>query len=310
MSNNTSIHDNFIRSILANKKIARDYFKKYLPAFVSKQLDFSTLTQLTDTYLSDSLKKSMSDIVYSCRRKDGKGFVKVSLLIEHKSYPDKYTSIQIGGYIFSALQKQAQNKEPLSLVIPVLLYHGREKWQYHTLSNLFENLDEDWKRYLPDFEYIYNDLGALTDAQVETLNNKFLTASFLALKHGFEKEWLENNAVQLLVLAAEGPKILQKGFIIYLYSRGRLKEKILNSLPESIKKNVMNTLDIYVEKGRKEGMEKGIEKGMEKGMEKKSFEVVQNLITELGLSDKQAARIAEVPEAFVKKIRTALHKKK
>jgi len=314
VSNNTTIHDNFIRSVLANKKMARDYFKNYLPVFVSKRLNFATLTQLTDTYLSDNLRKSMSDIVYSCRRKDGKGSVKVSLLIEHKSYPDKYTSIQIGGYIFSALQKQAQNKEPLSLVIPVLLYHGKEKWQYRTLANLFEIPDEDWKRYLPDFEYIYNDLGTLTDAQVKTLNNKFLTASFLALKHGFEKEWIESNAVQLLVLAAEGPKILQKGFIIYLYSRGRLKKNILNSLPESIKKNVMNTLDIYIEKGRKEGMEKGmekgIEKGMEKGMEKKSFEVVENLITELGLSDKQAARIAEVPEAFVKKIRTTLRKKK
>lgn len=64
----------------------------------------------------------------------------------------------------------------------------------------------------------------------------------------------------------------------------------------------MNTLDIYIEKGRKEGMEKG--------MEKKSFEVVENLITELGLSDKQAARIAEVSETFVKKVRIALRKKK
>jgi len=302
VSNNDTIHDNFIRSILANKKIARDYFKNYLPAFVSKRLNFSTLTQLPDTYLSDDLKKSMSDIVYSCRRKDGKDAVKVSLLIEHKSYPDKYTSIQIGGYIFSALQKQVQNREPLSLVIPVLLYHGKGKWQYRTLTNLFENLDEDWKRYLPGFEYIYNDLGALTDTQVRALNNKFLTASFLALKHSFEKEWLESNAVQLLVLASQGPRNLQKGFIIYLYSRGRLEEKILNSLPESIKKNVMNTLDIYIEKGRKEGMEKG--------MEKKSFEVVENLITELGLSDKQAAHIAEVSETFVKKVRTALRKKK
>ena len=60
----------------------------------------------------------------------------------------------------------------------------------------------------------------------------------------------------------------------------------------------MNTLDIYIEKGRKEGIEK------------KSFEVVENLITELGLSDKQAARIAEVSETFVKKVRIALRKKK
>ncbi|MBX2921335.1 MAG: Rpn family recombination-promoting nuclease/putative transposase [Chitinophagaceae bacterium] len=107
--------------------MASDYFKNYLPAAISRQLDFTSLEQLPDTYLSGELKKTMSDIVYSCLRKDGKGAVKVSLLIEHKSYPDKYTPVQIGSYIFSALQKQATAKEPLSLVIPVLLYHGKDK---------------------------------------------------------------------------------------------------------------------------------------------------------------------------------------
>lgn len=294
MNNTIPLHDHFIRNLLANKSIARDYFKNYLPPFISSRLNFATLTQVPDSYLSDDLKKTMSDIVYSCHRKDRKSAVKVSLLIEHKSYSDKYTALQIGGYIFSALQKQARNNEPLSLVIPMLLYHGKGRWQYRTLASLFDNLEEEWKQYLPNFEYIYNDLGMLSDAEMEALNNKFLRASFLALKHGFEKEWIESNTVQLLILAAQGPRSLQKGFIIYLYSRGRLKETILSSLPGPIKRTVMNTLDIYIEKGRKEGKQ----------------DVIRNLITELGLSDKEAARIAEVPEAFVKKVRTALRKKK
>ncbi|MBX2922535.1 MAG: Rpn family recombination-promoting nuclease/putative transposase [Chitinophagaceae bacterium] len=311
MSSDTTVHDSFIRNILANKKIARDYFIKYLPASVSKKLNFSTLAQLPDTYLSDDLKKSMSDVVYGCDRKDGRGSVKVCLLVEHKSYPDKYTPVQIGGYIFSALQKQVQNKEPLSLVIPVLLYHGKGKWQYRTLAGLFENIEEDWKQYIPDFEYIYNNLGALTDAEVERLNNKFLAASFLALKHGFEKEWLGRNAVNLLLLASAGPKELQKGFIIYLYSRGKLEEKkVLNSLPEPIKKTIMSTLDIYIERGRKEGIKEGIGKGIEKGIEKGREQVVQNLLAAGKFSLSEIAGFAGVTESFVKKVRAALQKKK
>ncbi|MCC6289400.1 MAG: Rpn family recombination-promoting nuclease/putative transposase [Chitinophagaceae bacterium] len=307
MSNNASIHDNFIRSILSNKKMAADYFKNYLPEFISRQLDFATLRQLPDTYLSDDLKKTISDIVYSCHRKGGKNAVKVSLLIEHKSYPDKYTSIQIGSYIFSALQKQATAKEPLSLVIPVLLYHGKGKWQYRKLSDLFEDMEEYWKQYLPDFEYVYNNLGMLSDTDVEKLNNKFLKASFLALKHSFEKEWLGRNAVNLLLLAATGPKALQQGFIIYLYTRGDLKEEnVLNSLPEPIKKTIMSTLDIYIEKGRK----KGIEEGIEKGIEKKSREFIQNLLTAGKFSVSEIAAFAGVTEPFVKKVRASLKKKK
>lgn len=64
----------------------------------------------------------------------------------------------------------------------------------------------------------------------------------------------------------------------------------------------MSTLDIYIEKGRKAGIEEGIEK--------KSMEVIENLLFKLGLTDQQAAEIAEVPLSFVKKVRTTLNKKK
>jgi predicted transposase/invertase (TIGR01784 family) len=64
------------------------------------------------------------------------------------------------------------------------------------------------------------------------------------------------------------------------------------------------------EEGFEKGMEKGIEKGMEKGIEKGKREVIENLITKLGLSDKQVADIAEMPVSFVKKIRDSLKNKK
>ena len=298
-------HDDFIRNILSNKEIAVEYFKSYLPGFVSERLDYSELQQLPDTYLSDELKKSMSDIIYSCKLKDAKSSVQVSLLIEHKSYPDKYTSIQIGGYIFSAYKKQIQNKEPLSLVIPVLLYHGKTRWKYAPLESLFENIDTEWKQFLPNFEFVYNDLGMLSDKEIETLNSHFLAASILALKHSHKKEWIEQNAIQLLMLASHGAKGLRKGFIIYLSSRVRLEEKTLNSLPETIKKDVMNTLDIYFEKG----IEKGIEKGREEGREEGKKLIVQNLINTGKFTVPEIANLAGVPETFVKKVHTLLKKK-
>ena len=49
---------------------------------------------------------------------------------------------------------------------------------------------------------------------------------------------------------------------------------------------------------------------MEKGIEKGRREVIENLITKLGLSDKQVADIAEMPVSFVKKIRDSLKNKK
>lgn len=48
----------------------------------------------------------------------------------------------------------------------------------------------------------------------------------------------------------------------------------------------------------------------QQGAEQKSYEVVKNLILELGLSDERAARIAEVTIDFVRKVRTELGQNK
>src|SRR5690554_877822 len=183
------IHDNFIRSILSDKGIAVDYFTDSLPTFIRDRLDFSTLEQLPDSYVSEELRQTVSDIVYSCRRKDVEDGVKVSLLIEHKSFVDRHAPLQIGSYIFSGMLKQVRNGEKPSLIIPVLLYHGRDKWQYHTLKDLFVDMEPGWQKYIPDFDYIYHNLGEVPDEQLETLNNNSLKASLVALRHGFERGW-------------------------------------------------------------------------------------------------------------------------
>ena len=55
---------------------------------------------------------------------------------------------------------------------------------------------------------------------------------------------------------------------------------------------------------------RGEAKGIEKGAEAKSYEVVENLITELSLTDDTIARVAEVSLEFVKKVSNDLAKSK
>lgn len=298
------MHDNFIRSILADKALATDYFRNYLPPFISQQLNFDTLTQQPDTYLSEDLQKTMSDIVYTCRKKEKADEIKVCLLVEHKSYPDKYTPIQIGSYIFSALQRQLANKEPLSVVIPVLLYHGQGKWNYRTLADLFENLADGWQQFLPDFSYIYNNLGEIPDEKVEALENKFLAASLLVLKHSFEKERLQGNALRMLFLAENAQQGLQRSFVIYLFGRNEMKDaaisNLFDSLASNIKKTIMNTWDIHTEKGRKEGFAQG--------EERKSYEVVKNLLLANKFTVSEIANFASVSEQFVLKVKEDISK--
>ncbi len=305
-------HDDFIRRIFSDKKLAIEYFKSFLPAYITVLIDFSSLKQESASYLSDELKKTLSDIVYSCKLKGGESYIKICFLLEHKSHPDKYSTIQIGSYLFSAWQNQIRNNEPLSMIIPILLYHGKEKWEYNKLTDLFKDLNPELKKFLPDFEYVYNNLGALTDRQIENLNNKFLVASFLALKHSMDKKWISANAGKLIILASNEDKGLTKAFIVYLYSRGRIEEKVLNSLPKPLKEKVMNTLEIYIEKGMKKGMEKGMEKGIlkgrEKGIQERNSDFVRNLLLNTDFSIKKIAELVSVSESFVRKVKAEISK--
>ncbi len=297
MDKPATVHDTFIRAILADKEIAIDYFRAALPAYIVEKLDFSTLTQLPDTYVSKELRKTVSDIVYSCSLKDGSGTIKISLLIEHKSYIDKYTPIQIGAYIFSGLLKQVSNKEKrLSLIIPVLLYHGKEKWEYRTLNDLFEDLDPDLRRFIPDYEYVYHNLGEISDEAIQALHNKFLAASFLALKYsmlkGDSKEWVP----LILELAGEAGADLQTSLIVYIFVNSGLKKeeisKIIHMAPVTIKKKAMTTWDYL----------------LEEGMEKKTEKAVRNMIHE-GFETEIICKIQEVTPGYVARIRKEVESK-
>lgn len=205
-----------------------------------------------------------------------------------------------------------QNGEVPSLIVPILLYHGTQRWEYHTVDDLFEDVEDELKNYLPNFEYIFHDLGELEDHELEMLHNKFLAASFLASKYAFNKERLEQKAIRILLLSQSGTKRLRKSLIIYLFSRSEFDEEILDSLPANLKHDVMNTLDIYVEKGIKIGLEKGEKIGLEKGRkkaeesEKKFQTMIENLIRNTDWVDDQIADVTGISIELIREIRTSM----
>lgn len=128
---------------------------------------WNRLTALPATYVNKELRRSVADLVYSCQRKDGRGSVEISLLLEHKSKPDRFTPVQIGGYLYSGYQQQIEDgRKQLSPIIPILFYHGKEQWTYRTLDDLFVDLDEDLVGYIPKYDYIYHDLERLPEEHI------------------------------------------------------------------------------------------------------------------------------------------------
>ena len=134
------------------------------------------------------------------------------------------------------------------------------------------------------------------------LNNNFLKASLLALKHSFEKEWLEANATRLLVWSEDTAENLRKGFVVYFFGRAKLEKskilKIMETLPSSVRKTVKSTADYFREEGRQQGLQEGLQ-----SLQEQTEKVVRNLVRASGLADEQIAEMGEVSVDYVVRIR-------
>lgn len=241
MTNISSPHDSFFRSVLADRRMALDYFKSALPKHIIGLLDLTTFKRGPDSYVSEELGKTMSDVVYTCRWKDGGGNMDVCLLVEHKSRTDKYTPVQVGGYLFSAYQQQIkQGQKRLTPIIPVLFYHGRQKWEYWRLDRLFDELNDEVLGFIPKFEYVYHNLRDTSEAVIKAISNQFLVSALLTLKYAFDKRKLKERFKDIVAAGlVEGSDDQHTALLVYSLGRVDYDEEqireIIKELPLTIK---------------------------------------------------------------------------
>ena len=80
--------------------------------------------------------------------------------------------------------------------------------------------------------------------------------------------------------------------------------KMRNEYEDSLKayRDVKNSIDTALEKGREEGMAKGLEKGREEGMEKEKISTARRLLS-MGLSEEQVSTATELPLEEIQNLR-------
>ena len=80
--------------------------------------------------------------------------------------------------------------------------------------------------------------------------------------------------------------------------------KMRKEYEDSLKayRDVKNSIDTALEKGREEGMAKGLEKGREEGMEKEKIATARRLLS-MGLSEEQVSTATELPLEEIQKLR-------
>ena len=277
-------HDKLFRETWSNLTNARSFLENYLPQSIIDVVRLDTLEICKDSFIEKDLRDYYSDMLYKVRIGDDVGYI--YFLFEHKSYPDRLIHLQLLEYmvkIWRLQLKQAKSRK-LSIVIPLVLYHGKERWTVNTdLSSLFKGPVDKLAGYIPDFRYILYDLSRYSDDEIK--GTIMARVTMLLFKHIFEPDVAERLPGIFMLLkdlsAQETGLQYFESLIKYLFSNVEdiTTEQIQSIVSETLSEEkggfIMTLAEQLENKGLQKGLEQGLKQGLEQGLEQGLLEGIE-----------------------------------
>lgn len=303
-------HNNYFVAVASIKEVAEELIRFAVASRITKNLDFSTLTLASTSFIDRKLEASLSDLVYTCQTNAPGQSVRICFLFEHKSRkPGRALVLQLLRYILNILEEEEkQGVAPYSLTIPIVLYHGKERWIPQFLHELYGLLPRYLHRYLPRFEFLVIDVQGLSDAKIVALRDTFLIRNiFLAMKHAWEDDFYRKKFAKVVIFEAENLRedaldLLVELTLAYIQQVTTIKKEeymeAIQTLPKEKQKRVKTSWEQITEEYFQEGMEKGME-----------IPVRQYLLRFPNASDEEVVTLLGVPIELIRRVRASLTEK-
>ncbi len=274
----TNSHDKFFKAVFSRREEALSFLRSTLPAEIIRKITPESIKLANTHYISKELQESMSDIVYEA---DFEGFpVKLTFIIEHKSYIPQFPFIQFFLYFANCIQEQVKQKkknEPIQLALPIIIvvHHSNAEWKIKPIWQYFGNVPELLRTFVPSIEYLLVDL---TKDDYDKIKGRYdsliLQMSFMTMKGVFDAKRYEEITVDVFaglneVLSTESGSDFFETLLKYIYEKIDLDEdrfvKIITEITNRGGDKVMTVADRLRAKGRQEGILEGILEGMQEG---------------------------------------------
>jgi predicted transposase/invertase (TIGR01784 family) len=127
-------HDRLFRSAMSDMRVAKEFFEQYLPTTIRSAINLDSLVLCPNSYIDQSLKLSLSDVLYQVNIAGELGFI--YLLCEHQSTVDVLMPFRIWQYIIAIwddyLKQNSHKAKTLPLVVPMVFYTGDKPYNAST----------------------------------------------------------------------------------------------------------------------------------------------------------------------------------
>lgn len=294
-------HDRFFKKSMSNMIIAKDFFQHHLPNEILHQVDLSSLSLQTGSFVDQDLQQKFTDILYAVNFGNQSGYL--YLLTEHQSSPDRWMPLRIQRYVTEILLQHIDSNpklESLPCVYPLVFYHGSQVPYPYSVRyvELFTNRDLAYKSLLNTFQLI--DLTTISDEQLKAHSTN-------CLMELLQKHCRERNVLGLLQQLQASGKLTQ-------FTRAELGDYLLtvveyvaqthdkqpaieaaDYLSKSLnidRERIMTYAEELYQQGMQQGMQQGVQQGMQRGTEQATDYMTKELIRE-GVSPELVERIAK-----------------
>lgn len=165
----TTLHDALFKAVLGQPEHARGALRAVLPAAMGEALDWSTLTLQPGSFVDPGLNPSHTDLLYTAAWRGG-AVAPVYMLFEHQSSADRWMPLRLLRYmvrIWEQWLKDHEGAKVLPAIVPVVLYHGDERWSapqaFDALFDVPGTVRHALAEYLVRFAYVLDDLSEVPD---------------------------------------------------------------------------------------------------------------------------------------------------
>jgi len=153
-------HDKLFRETYSDLSNAQAFLENYLPEDILNIVNLKTLEICKDSFIEKDLSDYYSDMLYKVMFGKEPGYI--YFLFEHKSYPDGLIHLQLLEYMLKIwrLEYKQTKRKPLSVIIPLVLFHSAQKWKTdHAFNSIINIPCEQLSDYIPDFKYLLSDFS-------------------------------------------------------------------------------------------------------------------------------------------------------
>jgi len=266
-------HDRLFKRVMSDEANVRQFIKEFLPKELSSQIDLKEM-KLIPTEKIKGYNKYYMDTAVECKIADTKG--QLYFVFEHKSYPDPGVLLQMLSYMTALWYEQRKKNNPLTPVIPVVIYHGTTSWNVTThFQGQFDSLNEIVKPYVPEFDYVLVDLTQMPNDEIEqkAQNAPFLAASLLLMKLVALQDLEEIAGITVIINLPEEKKLM---LFLYLFYTLDVDQNTMQRIVKELGgEEIMPSL---AERLIKQGEERGEKRGEERGERKGTVKGKQELL--------------------------------